>query len=221
RVTNKLDQASVEILRYQYDANSRLTNRWSAAKGNTAYTYDNVGNLTFVNYPSSTDITRSYDALNRMTNMVDSAGTTKFTYYAGGLLWTEDGPWANDTVTNTYNNARLRSGLVLQQPTGTSSNGLTYDAQHQLIKLSSPASTVASEDRGNLYDAAWNVNKRTNNGVVTTFTVDTKNQLIGDSPFNDSYDSNGNLSSRTYSSSTYSYSYDDENQLTSASYNTS
>src|SRR5205823_3952297 len=42
RVTNKLDQASVEILRYSYDANSRLTNRWSAAKGNTVYTYDSV-----------------------------------------------------------------------------------------------------------------------------------------------------------------------------------
>src|SRR2546426_10773313 len=65
------------------------------------------GNLTFVNYPGSPDITLQYDALNRLTNMVDAAGTTKFTYYAGGLLWTEDGPWASDTVTNTYNNARL------------------------------------------------------------------------------------------------------------------
>jgi YD repeat-containing protein len=37
RVTNKVDQASVEILRYKYDADSRLTNRWSKAKGDTAY----------------------------------------------------------------------------------------------------------------------------------------------------------------------------------------
>ena len=249
-----------------------------------------------------------HDALNRFP-LVDAAGTTKYTYYVGGLLNTEDGQWASDTVTYTYNNARLRSGLTLQQPTGSWTNGFTYDAAHRLSTVSSPAgtfaysykvgqasrlpiklalpngayitntydnvarlagtyldnssntildkseylynagnqrirltrtdgsyytnsydnigqlkwadSTVASEDRGYLYDAAWNVNKRTNNGVVTTFTVDTKNQLIGDSPFNDSYDSNGNLSSRTYSSSTYSYSYDDENQLTSASYNTS
>ena len=35
RVTNKVDQASVEILRYAYDANSRLTNRWSKAKLDT------------------------------------------------------------------------------------------------------------------------------------------------------------------------------------------
>src|SRR5439155_6584144 len=305
RVTNKLDQAKVEILRYQYDANSRLTNRWSKAKGNTAYTYDNVGNLTFVNYPSSTDITRSYDALNRMTNMVDAAGTTKFTYYAGGLLWTEDGPWANDTVTNTYNNARLRSGLVLQQPTGTWTNGFTYDAAHRLtnvtssagtfaysykvgqasrlpIKLSLPNtsyitntydsvarltgtyldnssntvldkseylynagnqrirhtrtdgsyytnnydnigqlvwadSTVASEDRGYLYDAAWNLNVRTNNGATSTFVVDNKNQIFSGPYGQFSYDNNGNLTS---TSNGPSYSYDDENRLISISYST-
>src|SRR5438309_10996195 len=41
RVTNKLDQAALEILRYKYDANNRLTNRWSAAKGATGYIYDN------------------------------------------------------------------------------------------------------------------------------------------------------------------------------------
>jgi len=41
--------------------------------------------------------------------MVDAAGTTKYTYYAGGLLNAEDGPWTSDTVTYTYNNARLRS----------------------------------------------------------------------------------------------------------------
>ena len=96
RVTNKLDQAAVEILRYKYDRDSRLTNRWSKAKGDTFYTYDNTGNLTFINYPVSPDITLQYDALNRLTNMVDAVGTTAFTYYAGGLLNTEDGPWARD-----------------------------------------------------------------------------------------------------------------------------
>jgi hypothetical protein len=28
----------------------------------------------------------------RLTNMVSAVGTTKYTYYAGGLLSTEDGP---------------------------------------------------------------------------------------------------------------------------------
>ena len=124
RVTNKIDQASASILRYQYDANGRLTNRWSAAKGNTAYSYDAVGNLTLVNYPSSYDITTQYDALNRVTNRVDATGTTKYTYHANGQILTEDGPWDYDTVTYGYNNDRLRNSLSLQQPTGYWTNGL-------------------------------------------------------------------------------------------------
>ncbi len=33
--------------------------------------------------------------------MLDAAGTTKYTYYAGGLLNSEYGPWTSDTVTYT------------------------------------------------------------------------------------------------------------------------
>jgi YD repeat-containing protein len=75
--------------------------------------------------------------------MVDAAGTTKYTHYTGGLLNTEDGPWTNDTVTNTYNNARMRSGLVLQQPTGTWTNGFGYDAAHRLTTETSTAGTFS------------------------------------------------------------------------------
>jgi len=39
-VTNKLDQSNTEILRYTYNPDGRLTNRWSAAKGNTKYLPD-------------------------------------------------------------------------------------------------------------------------------------------------------------------------------------
>src|SRR6266516_4265414 len=85
--------------------------------------------------------------------MVDAAGTTKYTYYAGGLLNTEDlpapklrqagGPFASDTVTYTYNNARLRSGLTLQKPTGSWTNGFTYEAAHRLTNVTSQAGTFA------------------------------------------------------------------------------
>ena len=33
RVTSETNAASAEVFRFQYDANNRLTNRWSAAKG--------------------------------------------------------------------------------------------------------------------------------------------------------------------------------------------
>src|ERR1043166_9678855 len=48
RVTNKVDAAANIIFKYAYDGDNRLTNRWTAAKGTTSYSYDNAGNLTSV-----------------------------------------------------------------------------------------------------------------------------------------------------------------------------
>ena len=138
RVTNKVDQAGTAILRYSYDTDNRLLSRWSAAKGTTYYTNDAVGNLTVVKYPVSPVITYAYDALNRVTNMVDEVGTNKYGYTAAGLLLTEDGPWASDTVTNSYSN-RLRTSLSLAQPTGSWTNGFIYDAAKRLTNVTSQA----------------------------------------------------------------------------------
>jgi RHS repeat-associated protein len=307
RATNKLDQAGTEILRYKYDAESRLTNRWTAAKGNTGYGYDGVGNLTNINYPTSPDVALQYDWLNRLTNMVDAAGTTKYAYTAGNQLLSEDGPFASDIVTNTYAN-RLRTALSLQQPSGLWTNQFVYDAAGRLTNVTSSAgshgymlggsgagsplikklllpntsyitntygavarltgtflnnsgnttldsstygynvasqrttftnaaatyvgytydkigqlkiadSSVSSEDRGYTYDSAWNLNYLTNNGVASTFTVDSRNQLTSTPVGAASYDSNGNLASyvHRYGSGTLTRTcaYDDENRLVS------
>jgi YD repeat-containing protein len=98
RVTNKVDNTSSLMFIYGYDANSRLTNRWTPAKGATTYRYDSVGNLTNIVYPVNAAITLQYDALNRLTSMVDSVGNTAYGYDATGQLLSEDGPWASDTV---------------------------------------------------------------------------------------------------------------------------
>ena len=42
--------------------------------------------------------------------VVDGIGTTIYSYSAAGQLLTEDGPFASDTVTNTYS-SRLRVAL--------------------------------------------------------------------------------------------------------------
>jgi RHS repeat-associated protein len=246
-------------------------------------------------------------ALNRRTNMVDGVGTTVYAYTTGDQLLTEDGPWASDTVTNTYVN-RLRTSLALAQPTGFWTNGFTYDAAARLsnvvmsagtfaytyqaglpsrlpINLLLPntsfitniydvdarltgtylkkndgttvldsyvyaydpanertnltradASTVAysydpigqlkiadssvnTEDRGYTYDAAWNLNWRTNNGSSSQFKVNVLNELTNaPSPVGaQTYDSNGNLIYATnhigVQNRIYLYSYDDENRL--------
>ncbi len=65
-------------------------------------------------------------------------GTTTYACTAGGQLWTEDGPFNNDTVTNSYT-SRLRTGLALQQPAGLWTNGFWYDYANRLTNVTSPA----------------------------------------------------------------------------------
>ncbi|HEX5218594.1 MAG TPA: RHS repeat domain-containing protein [Verrucomicrobiae bacterium] len=68
-----MDATSTEIFRYSYDSNGRLTNRWTAAKGNTVYRYDLLGNLTNVDYAVSPDLTTQYDA-----HVISRVKTTHF-----------------------------------------------------------------------------------------------------------------------------------------------
>jgi RHS repeat-associated protein len=139
RVTNKMDNLGTNLFAYKYDPDNRLTNRWSTAKGNTAYAYDSVGNLTGVMYPVSPAITLKYDVLNRLTNLVDAVGTTVYGYDAAGQVLSEDGPWSDDTVNYTYAN-RLRTGLSVQLPTGSAwTQGYGYDSARRLTSVDSQA----------------------------------------------------------------------------------
>lgn len=90
RMTNKIDNAGITNFIYQYDAEDRLVNRWTPAKGSTVYRYDPLGNLTNVDHSGGTVYTPSYsfsyDFLNRLTNMLDGIGQTAF-------AWTEGVNW--------------------------------------------------------------------------------------------------------------------------------
>jgi RHS repeat-associated protein len=88
----------------------------------------------------STDISLGYDANNRLTNMVDAAGTTRFTYAGFGAVASEDGPWEQDTVSYSYDNGRRRSALSLLQPGASAwAQSYAYDALHRLTNTASPA----------------------------------------------------------------------------------
>jgi YD repeat-containing protein len=88
-------------------------------------------------------LTFKFAALNRVTNMVDAAGTTTNAYWAGGRLKIEDGPWASDTVSYGYNGVGLRSSLTNQQPTGNWIQTYGYDAAKRLTNVTSQAGTFS------------------------------------------------------------------------------
>jgi len=225
RVTNKIDALGTICFVYRYDANGRMTNRWTPAKTNTFYAYDAAGNLTNIDYQVSPDIRMQYDANNRLTNMVDAVGTTRYTYTAFGALQSEDGPWDSDTVSSSYDNGRRRSGLNLQAPSASDwVQSYGYDAAARLQTLSSPvgAFTYTFKAGGSLVTNLW-----LPNGAAITNQYDSAGRLLSTVLKNSG---NSILDSSTYKynlanqrtnvvrtdGSYVNYTYDDIEQLKTA-----
>jgi RHS repeat-associated protein len=178
----------------------------------------------------------AYDAAARMTNVTSPAGSFGYTVgasSAGGRLVKKLLLPNTSYITNTYDTVARLTGTYLdnsansvldsaiygynkanQRTTFTNAAGTYVQYSYDNVgQLAIANSSVSTENRGYAYDSAWNLHYRTNNGVLGTFTVDVKNQLVTDpGTQGDSYDSNGNLTSRQGGAS---YTYDDENRLVS------
>jgi RHS repeat-associated protein len=135
--TNKINAFGSSILAWQYNANGWLTNRWTPEKTNTFYTLDHVGNRIATLYPQSS-ILFAFDAVNRLTNMVDAVGTNNFTYTQVGRLQSEGGIWPNDTVSSGYSQGLL-TNLSLAQPGGLWNQAFVFDTGSRLQNIVSPA----------------------------------------------------------------------------------
>ena len=106
-----------------------------------------------------------------------------------------------------------------QTRTDLSSVNYTYDDLGELrsaLGYTSGGTPITTEQKGYAYDAAWNLNYRTNNGAVTTFGVNAKNELTSFSSNTFTYDNNGNMTYYGVSGGWQRYfTYDDEDQLAS------
>jgi hypothetical protein len=69
--------------------------------------------------------------------MLDNSGASKFTWTAGNQLLTETGPFASDTLTNSYLN-RLGTALSLGEPAPGPTDLVTISAR-RLTSVVSPA----------------------------------------------------------------------------------
>jgi RHS repeat-associated protein len=109
---------------------------------------------------------------------LDAVGTTAYSYTDFGALLSEDGPWADDTVSYTYTSNRLRGGMTLLQPNATAwSQTYTYDSASRLTGITSPAGTFTYEYLGARVSPPAAL--RLPNGAYITNTVDALNRLTG------------------------------------------
>ncbi len=219
---------------YTYDVRDRVLTK-SAPAGTLTYTYDGFGNQATVqsSTASGVSVTYGYDALNRLTNVLDRfTNSTLYGFDAVGNLQTMQLP---NTVTNTYVydslnrltnlTAKSSGGTVatfayklatagnrtnlVETINGTSrTNAWGYDPLYRLtneIITASVGGTISYK-----YDVVGNRTNRTStvSGVTNQSFVFNSN----DQPTNDLFDANGNT--RTNSGNTFAY--DVENRMTNA-----
>lgn len=179
---------------FGYDFANRLNGVVSPA-GTFTYTYDQPSTrLTGLTLPNGAYVVNQFDTMSRLTN----------TYLFSSV------PAALDGHVYQYDRENQRTS---ETRVDSSTVAYSYDNIGQL-KIAD--SSVPAEDRGYFYDAAWNLNRRTNNGTASQFKVNVLNELTNaPSPVgNQTYDSNGNLlTNHVGAHSKWIYYYDDENRL--------
>jgi RHS repeat-associated protein len=175
---------------FAYSSLNRLQSVASPA-GTFTYTYaDPSTRMTYLNLPSGAYVYDQYDTMSRLTNsfLFNSSQTPL------------------DGHVYQYDRENQRTSEIR-------ADNSTVDYKYDNIgQLKIADSSVPAEDRGYNYDAAWNLHYRTNNGSLSTFIVDNKNQLTNSFAARNVYDSNGNMVTNNNNHNVLVY--DDENQLT-------
>ena len=231
-VLNRLTSVSSSdsALSYAYDAGNRLTQATQDGKS-ISYEYDAVGNTTKCTYPDASYVTSTYNSVNRIHQLKDSAGNAiaAYTYDALGRktkLQLYNGTEAHYQYDETERLIRLThkvsaTGSVISEfaytfdkagniISGTSRNGThqyTYDDIYQLAQVDYPDASPVS-DKTYTYDHVGNRTSTVNGGTVN-YTVSNMNRYTGVGAAAYSYDANGNLISDKLNT----YGYDYENRL--------
>ena len=198
---------------YTYDAASNRTGFTDPESGSTAYTYDTLNRLTSLAPPSafgSGSFGFSYDALSRRTQMTRSNSvTTNYTYDNLSRLLSVLHQLSGSTIDGasyTLDSAGNRTAKT--DPLAAVTSNYTYDAIYQLTQVTQANNTTESY----AYDPVGN---RTASLGVSSYTTNASNELTGTSNASYTYDSNGNMLTKTVGSNTTSYTWDYENRLTS------
>ncbi len=165
---------------YSYDLNGNQVSATDRKGQVTTFTYDALNRLKFVGFKTvvsggtttyESTISYTYDAGNRMTQVVDSAGGTITRAYDNlDRLTSESTP--QGSISYAYDSAGRQTSMTV---TGQPQVSYTYDNASRLTQISQSSSTTSFS-----YD---NANRRTSrtlpNGVVVSYGYDNDSRLTG------------------------------------------
>jgi RHS repeat-associated protein len=172
-VRNRRTSRTDPLLRVEsvsYDGMGNVTGMTDRKSQTTSYQFDALNRRTLATYHGgTTSTTYTYDAGDRLTQMVDSvSGTITRTYDNLGRLTNETTPQGG--ISYNYDNANRRVSMtVAGQPTVT----YNYDNADRLTSV-----TQASSSVGVAYDAASRATQVTlQNNLAIVYGYDNANQL--------------------------------------------
>lgn len=217
-VTTTFDLAGHEVaftaegqtLSYAYDNAGRLdymTDSYLGATNRVDYTFDEAGNKKRLDYPGGGFVTYTYDALNRMKDVINGAGLTLAHYDYDSLSRRDLISYGNGAVTDpSYYPDDALSSVAHSIP----SRSVTFSyGRNRLNQITSFGTTVPSP--GTLWtetDFSWKPAVLSNK----PYAPNKLNQYESADGAPVGYDTNGNLTT----DGTWTYGYDEENRLRTA-----
>lgn len=224
------------VATFEYDGHNRLTAAYFPNINPVIYSYDKSGNIVRIEYPDQSAVNYAYNSDNKLINVIDSNGTTNYSYYNDtGLLHTKTLP-NNVITTYVYDGAKRVTDVDNRGPGGalisayhyiydpngniTSSSETTTDGTkittYIYDKLNRLKTVTYPDERGTVtyaYDAAGNRLTMITPQGTTNYKYDADNRLLRAGKEIFFYDKAGNLIKRVSPEKTITCKYDYDNRL--------
>ena len=172
---------------YAYDTLNRLTTLTDSLTGQFGFSYDALNRRTALNRPNGVNTTYGFDSLSRLLNVLHKAGTVTL----DGAGYSYDNAGNRTAKTNNLNN-------ITEQ--------YAYDPLYQLTQVTQGTTTTESYS----YDAVGN---RLSSLDMSSYAYNLSNELISTSAATFTYDSNGNMLTKTDSNGSTTFNWDFNNRL--------
>jgi RHS repeat-associated protein len=199
-----------------YDSVGNLITRTTQNNTQIQYSYDQINRLTKIGYPDGSTVAYTYDKDGNRLGMVDSSGSTTYTYDPRDRLLSETRTIGSQQYIFGYGYDAASNLIQLTYPDGYKLT-YTYDQLDRITAVGSLATfiyrlnnEISTITYGNTVETAYAYDKL---GRVTR--IHTWNSTATLLDLNYAYDANGNPTS--VNSGQESYGYDDLNRLISGS----
>jgi len=207
----RIDYAGGQYFSFEYNDAGHRTKRTDQDGNATNYIYDSIGRLDHMTDGANALIVDyDYDAAGRLSNKTLGNGVyTTYDYDDAGHLLHLVNYDPTDTVISRFDYTYDASGRRTSMTTLDGTFSYEYDPLGQLTSVTYPDSHIVDY----VYDVMGNRIEVIDDGVLMQYTTNEMNQytIVGSTTY--TYDSDGNMLSKTEGGTTTIYSYDIENRL--------